>query len=105
MITNLSDLIGFQYSQYLVDNAVSDFMNRINSLQKYNVNGRPLLVTIILDGENAWEYYPNSGLDFLRKLYEVISNDCESECVRIRDYLEEYPPGNKHYNIFVQDLG
>ena len=101
---NLSDLIGFQYSQYLVDNAVSDFMNRINSLQKYNVNGRPLLVTIILDGENAWEYYPNSGLDFLRKLYEVISNDCESECVRIRDYLEEYPR-NKHYNIFVQDLG
>ena len=89
---NLSDLIGFQYSQYLVDNAVSDFMNRINSLQKYNVDGRPLLVTIILDGENAWEYYSNSGLDFLRKLYEVISKDCDLECVRIRDYLEEYPP-------------
>ena len=89
---NLSDLIGFQYSQYMVDNAVSDFMNRINNLKKYNVNGKPLLVTIILDGENAWEYYPNSGLDFLRKLYEVISNDGELECVRIRDYLEECPP-------------
>ena len=47
---NLSDLIGFQYSQYIVDNAVSDFMNRINSLKKYNPNGKPLLVTIILDG-------------------------------------------------------
>lgn len=89
---NLSDLIGFQYSQYLVDNAVSDFVNRIHSLKKYSVNGRPLLVTIILDGENAWEYYPNSGLDFLRKLYEVIGNDDDVECVRICDYLEEYPP-------------
>jgi len=88
---NLSDLIGFQYSQYNVDNAVSDFMNRINSLKKYNFNGKPLLVTIILDGENAWEYYPQSGVDFLRKLYEVISNDRELECVRICDYLEKYP--------------
>ena len=30
---HLSDLIGFQYSQYIVDNAVSDFMNRMNSLK------------------------------------------------------------------------
>ena len=96
---NLSDLIGFQYSQYIVDNAVSDFMNRINSLKKYNPNGKPLLVTIILDGENAWEYYPNSGLDFLRKLYEVISNDGDLECVRICDYLEEYPPVQTIHHI------
>lgn len=89
---NLSDLIGFQYSKYNADIAVSDFINRINNLKKYTNNGRPLLVTIILDGENAWEYYPHNGIDFLRKLYEVISNDADLECVRIHDYLEEYPP-------------
>ncbi|MBU6391663.1 MAG: alpha-amylase/alpha-mannosidase [Planctomycetes bacterium] len=89
---NLSDLIGFQYSKYNVDTAVSDFINRINSLKKCNNNGRPLLVPIILDGENAWEHYPNSGLDFLRKLYEVISKDSDLECIRIGDYLEAYPP-------------
>lgn len=89
---SLSDLIGFQYSKYNVDAAVSDFMYRINSLKKYNNNGIPLLVTIILDGENAWEYYPNSGLDFLRKLYEAISNDNDLKCVSIGDYLEKYPP-------------
>ena len=88
---SLSDLIGFQYSKYNADAAVSDFMSRINRL-KYSNNGRPPLVTVILDGENAWEHYPNSGLDFLRKLYEVVSNESDLECVRIGDYLEEYPP-------------
>ncbi len=95
----LSDLIGFQYSKYHPDSAVSDFINRINSLKKYNNNGKPLLVTIILDGENAWEHYPDSGIDFLRKLYRVISDDGDLECVRIRDYLEEHPPGQALQHI------
>lgn len=89
---NISDLIGFRYSKYTSDAAVSDFINRIHYFKKCTNNGRPLLITIILDGENAWEYYPNSGLDFLRKLYETINNDPDLECVRIGDYLEEYPP-------------
>ncbi|HHT9150944.1 MAG TPA: alpha-amylase/alpha-mannosidase [Candidatus Wujingus californicus] len=88
---NLSDLIGFQYSKYSSDVAVSDFINRINSLKKYKNNKNPFLVTIILDGENAWEHYPNNGLDFLMKLYEEISKDSDLECVRISDYLREYP--------------
>ena len=25
---------------------------------------------IILDGENAWEYYPKSGREFLRRFYD-----------------------------------
>ncbi len=89
---NLSDLIGFKYSKYSVDTAVSDFINRINSLKRINNNKNPILVSIILDGENAWEYYPNSGLDFLRKLYQTISSDNDLECVRICDYIEGYPP-------------
>jgi alpha-amylase/alpha-mannosidase (GH57 family) len=28
----------------------------------------PHLVSIILDGDNAWEYYPNDGKDFLNTL-------------------------------------
>lgn len=88
----LSNLIGFQYSRYDADTAVFDFVNRINNLKRYTNKERPLIVTIILDGENAWEYYPNNGLDFLTKLYHVIDNDPNLECVRIKDYLEEYPP-------------
>ncbi len=88
----LSDFIGFQYSKYHADFAVSDFMNRVHSLKKHAHTGKPLLVTIILDGENAWEHYPDSGIEFLRKLYRAISDDGDLECVRIGDYLEEHPP-------------
>lgn len=96
---NISDLIGFRYSKYNTDAAVSDFINRIHYFKKYTNNGRPLLITIILDGENAWEYYPNSGLDFLRKLYETINNDPDLECVRVGDYLEEFPPEQVLHHI------
>ncbi len=96
---NLSDLIGFQYAEYPVDTAVSDFVARIRSLKKYRDRGKPLLVTILLDGENAWEYYPNSGIDFLRKLYWTMSNDNDVECVRICDYLEEHPPAQILHHV------
>ncbi|TVM00274.1 MAG: alpha-amylase/alpha-mannosidase [Candidatus Brocadia sp. WS118] len=89
---HLSDLIGFQYSKYHADAAVSDFLNRIHRLEKQDNHGKPFLVAIILDGENAWEYYPKSGVDFLTKLYETISSDRKVECVRMCDYLKEYPP-------------
>lgn len=96
---NISDLIGFRYSKYNADAAVSDFINRIHHLKKYTSNGKPLLISIILDGENAWEYYPNSGVDFLRKLYETINYDPDLECVSIGDYLEEYPPEQTLHHI------
>ena len=30
------------------------------------------LVTILLDSEDAWEYYKNDGKDFLNSLYEQV---------------------------------
>ena len=32
-------------------------------------------MTIALDGENAWEYYPRDGRDFLHYLYEGLAGD------------------------------
>ena len=59
----LSDVIGFVYHGW--DDqpaAAADFVSR--------AAGRPgPLVTAILDGENAWEYYPGGGVPFLRALY------------------------------------
>ena len=31
-------------------------------------------VSIIMDGENAWEYYPENGREFLSMLYERLSS-------------------------------
>jgi hypothetical protein len=66
----LSDLIGFTYSRWETDNAVEDFMERLEVIRKLCPGG---LVSIILDGENAWEYYPENGYPFLSALYGRIA--------------------------------
>ncbi|HLG28667.1 MAG TPA: glycoside hydrolase family 57 protein [Candidatus Brocadiales bacterium] len=96
---NISDLIGFQYSRMESRTAVSDFLKRIDFIKRHKGN-KPILVSIILDGENAWEYYPNSGLDFLRGLYRVLVNDKDIKTVRIGDYLKEYPPTETLRTLF-----
>ena len=37
--------------------------------------GRDAVVSVILDGENAWEYYPQSGREFLRRFFDRLSKD------------------------------
>jgi alpha-amylase/alpha-mannosidase (GH57 family) len=37
--------------------------------------GRDAVVSVILDGENAWEYYPKSGREFLRRFYDALQRD------------------------------
>jgi len=72
----ISDLIGFEYSGMSGQAAADDFMARLGSandrLEELGVAG-PKVVTIIVDGENAWEHYANDGKDFLNALYENLS--------------------------------
>ncbi|RMA97704.1 glycoside hydrolase family 57 protein [Hydrogenothermus marinus] len=68
---NLSDLIGFVYKFWDFEKAVNDF---ITHLKNINNNFENSIVSVILDGENPWEYYKNNGKDFLNKLYEEISS-------------------------------
>jgi len=86
----LSDLIGFRYSSWNPQDAVSDFLSRLHRIREM-VN--PLegdhLVSIILDGENAWEYYPNDGTDFLHLLYQNLNNDPTIQTVTVGEYLED----------------
>jgi alpha-amylase/alpha-mannosidase (GH57 family) len=49
------------------------------------------LVTIALDGENAWEYYPRDGRDFLHYLYEGLAADPDIRCVSVSEHLREHP--------------
>ena len=82
----LSDKIGFVYSSWETDKAVDDFMQNLRKLREFlKGNLGRAIVPIILDGENAWEYYPNDGIDFLRKLYSSLSSDKEIEVVSFSD--------------------
>ncbi len=86
----LSDLIGFVYSKWDYKNAVHDLIDRLHRVRKSVSNG-PHLVSIILDGENAWEYYQNDGRDFFLYLYEKLSREQGLRCVSVGEYLKEHP--------------
>jgi alpha-amylase/alpha-mannosidase (GH57 family) len=87
----LSDLVGFVYSKWDTRNAVRDLIDRLHRIRK-GVGNRPHLISIILDGENAWEYYPNDGRDFFLSLYEALSREEGLRCVTVSEYLAEHPP-------------
>ena len=89
----LSDSIGFVYSKWNADDAVRDFITKIKNIGDFarDEYEQPL-VSVILDGENCWEYYKNDGWDFLSKLYEALNNDEEIETVTVTDYLNRFPP-------------
>ena len=69
---NLSDEIGFNYSTWHADDAVANFIHQLERIGAAH-SGRKLVLPIILDGENAWEHYPENGYFFLQTLYEKLA--------------------------------
>ncbi len=52
--------------------------------------GKNAVVSIILDGENAWEYYPQSGREFLRRFYDALQRDHQIEPVTISEAIARH---------------
>ncbi len=69
----LSDLIGFTYQDWHADEAVADFVSRLEAIADDTEAGAGRVVPIILDGENAWEYYPENAYHFLDNLYRQLA--------------------------------
>lgn len=90
---HLSDLIGFVYHKWDSKKAAEDLLNKFLTLQASLPKDKPHLLSIILDGENAWEHYKNDGHDFLRYLYEGLSKEERLKTVRVSEYIEEYGSG------------
>ncbi|HTZ46299.1 MAG TPA: glycoside hydrolase family 57 protein [Verrucomicrobiae bacterium] len=74
---HLSDLVGFVYSRMDSVQAAADLHGRLRHLGESVRSGKPLTVCLFLDGENAWEYYPGNGRQFLREFYRRISDDAD----------------------------
>jgi alpha-amylase/alpha-mannosidase (GH57 family) len=89
----LSDLIGFVYSKMDAAAAAEDFLHRIReNCGGILGGGRDALVPIILDGENAWEYYHLNGRPFLSELYRRISGDRRMSAVTVSEALQSMEP-------------
>jgi alpha-amylase/alpha-mannosidase (GH57 family) len=90
----LSDLIGFHYQRSDGEEAAQDFLEKVKAIGRAIPDGRPVLVPVILDGENCWEHYPGGGVAFLRALYRGCVSTRGIEPVRMSDFLRDKPPRN-----------
>jgi len=86
----LSDLIGFQYSDWHADDAVANMMSHLESIAQQCTEKPQTIVSIILDGENAWEYYPENAYYFISTLYEKLSQHKNIKLTTYSEYLESY---------------
>jgi len=87
---NLSDLIGFNYYKCDAASSVEDFMKHLKNIAAA-FDDKDILVTVAMDGENAWEYYTNDGHDFLELLYTRLSEAKFVKTTTISEYLKTHP--------------
>ena len=85
----LSDLIGFTYSDWHAEDAVSNLIHHLKNIGNACHSDPNRVVSIIMDGENAWEYYPENGYHFLTSLYQRLSADPGIELTTFGECLEQ----------------
>lgn len=90
----LSDLIGFTYSGWKAEKAVQDFIGKLADIRNRLPGDNDYIVPVILDGENAWEYFVNDGHDFLAGLYSALSNDDRFRTVTVSDFIAGHGAGD-----------
>jgi alpha-amylase/alpha-mannosidase (GH57 family) len=103
----LSDLVGFTYSTWHADDAVANLVHHLENIagaiqhngEHFRDNGN--VVSIILDGENAWESYPENGYYFLKALYHELSRHPKLEMTTFADCLEQGIPHERLTSIMA----
>ena len=96
----ISDLIGFVYSGMPPAEAAAHLIHNIKeSAQPVLRQGRDAIMPIILDGENAWEYFPESGREFLRRFYDALDKDPSIEAVTVSEAMERHRNPNVLHSL------
>jgi len=109
----LSDLIGFEYAKWHGKDASTHFVAELEALARdAATKGEHPLVSVMLDGENAWEYFPYNGYFFLQDLYaaleghDFIRTVVPSDClVRKREPIAHVTAGSWVYGTFSTWIG
>jgi len=110
----ISDLVGFVYSGMPAQDAAHHLMQNIkDASQAVLSKGKDAVIPVILDGENAWEYYPQSGREFLRRFYDLLQRESGVEAVTVSEAIarqQSFPkltsliPGswiNANFNVWI----
>ncbi len=101
----LSDKIGFEYSKMHSTDAVNDFVQNLEHIYHTYQREENPVVSVILDGENAWEYYPYNGYYFLTELYQALANHPFIEMVTPSEVVKAVKsPDKSSYKIAAEIL-
>lgn len=84
----LSDMLGFTYSEWHADDAAANLVHHLVNIIANNEPDARRVVSIILDGENAWEYYPENGYYFLQALYRGLAEHPQINLTTFSEYLD-----------------
>jgi len=110
----LSDLVGFEYRDWDAQHAVDNFVHHLENITgMFGEEADKHVVSVILDGENAWEYYPDNGYHFLDTLYRALVNHArinpitfdEAEALIEPLELSDFCPGSWVYGSFSAWIG
>ena len=96
----VSDLVGFVYSRMGAGAAAEDLHRRVRAIGDRQPAGSTATVSIILDGENAWEFYAENGRDFLRQFYRRVQEDPEIRALTMSEAAEARPDAPNLDGIF-----
>ena len=90
--TKLADAIGFEYHKRPLADAAGSFIAGVKAAAAdWNCSDRPPLVSVILDGENPWEYYEDGGESFLTRLFESLSSGKDGVLpIAFSEYLDKF---------------
>lgn len=98
---NLSDMISFSYNGWNSHDAAWDLIGHFKATaQNLRRDTDVGLLTIVMDGENAWEYYEDNGRPFFETLYSNLDNEEQIYSTTISDFLSLEPAKKTLSNIF-----
>lgn len=90
----LSDMIGFEYAKWFGRDAAEHLVRSLEDIGHGALPGENPVVSVILDGENAWEYYPYNGYYFLNDLYEILENHPSIRSTTYQDHISSLREGD-----------
>jgi len=89
----LSDRIGFDYAKMATEEAIEEFIGQLRRIHDGLPESGHFVVPIILDGENAWEYFPHNGKEFLTTLFTTLLEEDFVEPTTLGGFLDKHPDG------------
>ncbi len=110
----LSDLIGFEYSHWNAEDAARNFEENLENIATFlGPEKQDHVVSVILDGENAWEYYLDNGYHFLDALYRKLSSNSQFKMTTFAEAstqveavkIDQFCPGSWVYGSFSTWIG